>query len=112
MDFMGLKQGGSSNILKWRRSIDGWQGFLNVELKGVKTVVVDLNFSEMSYKLQVTVEMQRLVRVSITAIGDTIAVIKNGEVAEKGRHEVLMKITVGVYASLVAFHSSASYLLL
>ncbi|AES72020.1 ABC transporter family protein, putative [Medicago truncatula] len=77
-----------------------FQGFLNVELKGVKTVVVDLSFSGI------------LVRVSITAIGDTIAVIKNGEVAEKGRHEVLMKITVGVYASLVAFHSSASYLLL
>jgi ATP-binding cassette, subfamily B (MDR/TAP), member 1 len=48
------------------------------------------------------------VRVSITAIGDTIAVIKNGEVAEKGRHEVFMKITDGVYASLVALHSSAS----
>jgi len=39
---------------------------------------------------------------------DTIAVIKNGVVAEKGRHEVLMKITDGVYASLVALHSSAS----
>nr|XP_027191250.1 ABC transporter B family member 9-like isoform X1 [Cicer arietinum] len=39
---------------------------------------------------------------------DTIAVIKNGVVAEKGRHDVLMKITDGVYASLVALHSSAS----
>ncbi|XP_058748893.1 ABC transporter B family member 9-like [Vicia villosa] len=39
---------------------------------------------------------------------DTIAVIKNGVVAEKGRHDVLMKITDGVYASLVALHSSSS----
>ncbi|CAI8590911.1 unnamed protein product [Vicia faba] len=39
---------------------------------------------------------------------DTIAVIKNGVVAEEGRHDVLMKITDGVYASLVALHSSAS----
>ncbi|KAI5447584.1 ABC transporter B member 9, variant 2 [Lathyrus oleraceus] len=39
---------------------------------------------------------------------DTIAVIKNGVVAEKGRHDVLMKIKDGVYASLVALHSSAS----
>jgi ATP-binding cassette subfamily B (MDR/TAP) protein 1 len=38
---------------------------------------------------------------------DTIAVIKNGVVAEKGRHDVLMNINDGVYASLVALHSSA-----
>jgi ATP-binding cassette, subfamily B (MDR/TAP), member 1 len=31
---------------------------------------------------------------------DTIAVIKNGAVAEKGRHDELMRITDGVYASL------------
>lgn len=39
---------------------------------------------------------------------DVIAVIKNGVVAEKGRHDALMKITGGVYASLVSLHSSAS----
>jgi ATP-binding cassette, subfamily B (MDR/TAP), member 1 len=39
---------------------------------------------------------------------DTIAVIKNGAVAEKGSHDELMRITDGVYASLVALHSSAS----
>jgi ATP-binding cassette subfamily B (MDR/TAP) protein 1 len=38
---------------------------------------------------------------------DTIAVIKNGVVAEKGRHDALMNINDGVYASLVALHSSA-----
>ncbi|KAK7331427.1 hypothetical protein VNO77_25652 [Canavalia gladiata] len=35
---------------------------------------------------------------------DSIVVIKNGVVAEKGRHDALMKITGGVYASLVALH--------
>ncbi|XP_058095200.1 ABC transporter B family member 9-like isoform X2 [Magnolia sinica] len=39
---------------------------------------------------------------------DAIAVVKNGVIAEKGRHEVLMKVTDGVYASLVALHMSSS----
>ncbi|TKY71922.1 ABC transporter B family member 9 [Spatholobus suberectus] len=39
---------------------------------------------------------------------DIVAVIKNGVVVEKGKHDVLMKITDGVYASLVALHMSAS----
>ncbi|KAI5447585.1 ABC transporter B family member 9 [Lathyrus oleraceus] len=47
-------------------------------------------------------------RLTTIREADTIAVIKNGMVAEKGRHDVLMKITDGVYASLVALHSSAS----
>ncbi|KAK8468966.1 hypothetical protein PHAVU_006G168172 [Phaseolus vulgaris] len=39
---------------------------------------------------------------------DMIAVMKNGAVAEKGRHDELMMINDGVYASLVALHMSAS----
>ncbi|XP_061370011.1 ABC transporter B family member 9-like [Gastrolobium bilobum] len=39
---------------------------------------------------------------------DIISVIKNGVVAEKGSHDVLMKISGGAYASLVALHMSAS----
>ncbi|KAG6581395.1 ABC transporter B family member 9, partial [Cucurbita argyrosperma subsp. sororia] len=38
---------------------------------------------------------------------DIIAVVKNGAIAEKGRHEELMKISDGAYASLVALHSSS-----
>ncbi|PIN04048.1 Multidrug/pheromone exporter, ABC superfamily [Handroanthus impetiginosus] len=38
---------------------------------------------------------------------DIIAVVKNGVVCEKGRHDVLMKIKDGVYASLVALHTSS-----
>ncbi|GLU22765.1 hypothetical protein SLE2022_388140 [Rubroshorea leprosula] len=39
---------------------------------------------------------------------DIIAVVKNGVIAEKGPHDMLMKITDGAYASLVALHASAS----
>ncbi|KAG5254615.1 ABC transporter family member [Salix suchowensis] len=39
---------------------------------------------------------------------DLIAVVKNGVIAEKGKHDVLMKITDGAYASLVALHTSAT----
>lgn len=39
---------------------------------------------------------------------DIIAVVKNGVIVEKGRHEALMKVTDGAYASLVALHSSSS----
>jgi ATP-binding cassette subfamily B (MDR/TAP) protein 1 len=39
---------------------------------------------------------------------DVIAVVKNGAIAEKGKHDVLMKITDGAYASLVALHMSAA----
>lgn len=39
---------------------------------------------------------------------DIIAVVKNGVIAEKGTHDVLMDITDGVYASLVALHMSSS----
>lgn len=39
---------------------------------------------------------------------DIIAVVKNGVIAEKGRHEVQMKINDGVYASLVSLHMNSS----
>ena len=39
---------------------------------------------------------------------DIIAVVKNEAIVEKGRHDVLIKIEGGTYASLVALHMSAS----
>ncbi|KAE9594563.1 hypothetical protein Lal_00037416 [Lupinus albus] len=39
---------------------------------------------------------------------DIIAVMMNGVVAEKGRHDALIKINDGVYASMVALHENAS----
>jgi len=39
---------------------------------------------------------------------DIIAVVKNGVIAEKGKHETLMKMNNGVYASLVALHANSN----
>ncbi|XXG82230.1 hypothetical protein AAC387_Pa10g0220 [Persea americana] len=47
-------------------------------------------------------------RLSTINGADVIAVVKNGVIAEKGRHETLMKMTDGAYASLVALHMSSS----
>ena len=47
-------------------------------------------------------------RLSTIKNADLIAVIKNGVIVEKGRHETLINIRYGFYASLVAVHSSAS----
>ncbi|KAG6409945.1 hypothetical protein SASPL_127988 [Salvia splendens] len=47
-------------------------------------------------------------RLSTIKNADLIAVIKNGVVAEKGKHETLIDMKHGIYASLVALHNSAS----
>ncbi|KAH0717742.1 hypothetical protein KY285_013773 [Solanum tuberosum] len=39
---------------------------------------------------------------------DAIAVVKNGVIAEEGRHDALMNIKDGVYASLVALHMTSA----
>lgn len=47
-------------------------------------------------------------RLTTIKNADIIAVVKNGAIAEQGRHDTLMKITDGAYKSLVALHASAS----
>lgn len=47
-------------------------------------------------------------RLTTIKNADVIAVVKNGVIAEKGRHETLMKISGGAYASLVTLHMSAN----
>lgn len=47
-------------------------------------------------------------RLSTIKNADMIAVVKNGVIAEKGKHETLMNMKEGVYASIVALHTSAS----
>jgi ATP-binding cassette, subfamily B (MDR/TAP), member 1 len=47
-------------------------------------------------------------RLSTIKGADIIAVLKDGAIAEKGRHEALMNIKDGVYASLVELRSVAS----
>ncbi|KAG1370985.1 ABC transporter B family member 4 [Cocos nucifera] len=47
-------------------------------------------------------------RLSTIKGADVIAVVKNGMIIEKGKHEKLINIKDGAYASLVALHSSVS----
>ncbi|BFG23770.1 hypothetical protein CerSpe_100440 [Prunus speciosa] len=47
-------------------------------------------------------------RLSTIKNADVIAVVKNGVIVEKGKHDTLINITDGFYASLVALHVSAS----
>ncbi|XP_061961245.1 ABC transporter B family member 21-like [Populus nigra] len=47
-------------------------------------------------------------RLSTIKNADVIAVVKNGIIVEKGKHETLIHIKDGFYASLVALHMSAS----
>jgi ATP-binding cassette subfamily B (MDR/TAP) protein 1 len=47
-------------------------------------------------------------RLSTIKSADVIAVVKNGVIVEKGKHETLIHIKDGFYASLVALHMSAS----
>ncbi|XP_074269732.1 ABC transporter B family member 9-like isoform X2 [Silene latifolia] len=47
-------------------------------------------------------------RLTTIKNADIIAVVKNGVIAEKGKHDELMKIKDGAYTSLVALHASAS----
>lgn len=47
-------------------------------------------------------------RLSTIQGADMIAVVKNGRIVEKGRHDTLIGIEGGAYASLVALHSAAS----
>jgi ATP-binding cassette subfamily B (MDR/TAP) protein 1 len=46
-------------------------------------------------------------RLSTIKNADVIAVVKNGVIVEKGKHDTLINIHDGVYASLVALHMSA-----
>nr|GEU68953.1 ABC transporter B family member 21-like [Tanacetum cinerariifolium] len=47
-------------------------------------------------------------RLSTIRGADVIAVVKNGVIAEKGKHEKLINIKDGIYASLVTLHTSSS----
>ncbi|XP_052623558.1 ABC transporter B family member 11-like [Lactuca sativa] len=47
-------------------------------------------------------------RLSTIKGADVIAVVKNGVIVEKGKHEKLINIKDGFYASLVALHMTAS----
>jgi ATP-binding cassette, subfamily B (MDR/TAP), member 1 len=47
-------------------------------------------------------------RLSTIQNADLIAVVRNGVIIEKGKHDTLINIKDGAYVSLVALHSAAS----
>jgi ATP-binding cassette, subfamily B (MDR/TAP), member 1 len=47
-------------------------------------------------------------RLSTIQNADLIAVVRNGVIIEKGKHDALVNVKDGAYASLVALHSAAS----
>jgi ATP-binding cassette, subfamily B (MDR/TAP), member 1 len=47
-------------------------------------------------------------RLSTISTAHKIAVVKEGVIAEQGRHEELVRIQDGAYASLVQLHSSSA----
>ncbi|CAI9785561.1 unnamed protein product [Fraxinus pennsylvanica] len=47
-------------------------------------------------------------RLSTIKGAEVIAVVKNGVIVEKGKHDTLINVKDGIYASLVALHMSAS----
>ena len=47
-------------------------------------------------------------RLSTIKNADVIAVVKNGVIVEKGKHEKHINLSDGFYASLVQLHTSAS----
>lgn len=47
-------------------------------------------------------------RLSTIKSADLIAVVKNGVIVEKGKHDTLINVKDGFYASLVALHMTAS----
>ncbi|KAJ7977740.1 ABC transporter B family protein [Quillaja saponaria] len=49
-------------------------------------------------------------RLSTIKNADVIAVVKNGVIVEKGKHDTLINIKDGFYASLISLHTSASTL--
>ncbi|CAL0320897.1 unnamed protein product [Lupinus luteus] len=60
---------------------------------------------------KVTVDRTTVVvahRLSTIRNADVIAVVKNGVIVEKGRHETLINIKGGFYASLVQLHTNAA----
>ena len=48
-------------------------------------------------------------RLSTIKGADLIAVVKDGVIAEKGKHEILINIRNGIYANLVALYTKASF---
>lgn len=120
----GLPQGYDTNVGERGVQLSGGQkqriAIARAILKNPKILLLDEATSALDAKSERLVqEALNHVMVNRTTVvvahrlttikgADVIAVVKNGVIAEKGRHDVLMKMEDGVYASLVALHMNSS----
>ncbi|KAF7030272.1 hypothetical protein CFC21_041852 [Triticum aestivum] len=120
----GLPQGYNTNVGERGTQLSGGQkqrvAIARAILKDPRILLLDEATSaldaESEHIVQDTLDQVMVSRTTIVVAhrlstikgADMIAVIKDGSVAEKGKHESLMGIKGGVYASLVELHSKAA----
>ncbi|XP_048564125.1 ABC transporter B family member 9-like isoform X2 [Triticum urartu] len=119
-----LPQGYNTNVGERGTQLSGGQkqrvAIARAILKDPRILLLDEATSaldaELEHIVQDTLDQVMVSRTTIVVAhclstikgADMIAVIKDGSVAEKGKHESLMGIKGGVYASLVELHSKAA----
>ncbi|KAI3790865.1 hypothetical protein L2E82_04252 [Cichorium intybus] len=122
----GLHQGYDTNVGERGIQLSGGQkqrvAIARAIVKGPKILLLDEATSALDAESEKVVQdaLCRVIvhrttvvvahRLSTIQGADVIAVVKNGVIAEKGKHEKLINIKDGIYASLVALHTSASAL--
>ncbi|OVA17091.1 ABC transporter [Macleaya cordata] len=120
----GLPQGYDTRVGERGTQLSGGQkqriAIARAILKDPKILLLDEATSALDAESERTVQdtFQRVMinrttivvahRLSTIKGADIIVVVKNGVIIEQGRHEVLMKIKNGAYASLVALHMTAN----
>ncbi|CAL9202553.1 unnamed protein product [Musa hybrid cultivar] len=120
----GLPQGYDTNVGERGVQLSGGQkqriAIARAVLKDPRVLLLDEATSALDAESErVVQEALERVMVGRTAVivahrlstirgAETIAVVKNGVVAEKGRHDTLMGIQNGIYASLVALQTSST----
>ncbi|KAH0696913.1 hypothetical protein KY289_014395 [Solanum tuberosum] len=98
-----LPQGYDTSVGGKRNTIIRWTKAKNSYCKSYTEGSKD-SFARRSNKTTVVVAH----RLTTIKGADVIAVVKNGVIAEEGRHDALMNIKDGVYASLVALHMTSA----